>query len=228
MHGEQRQQEVSAVWINWKNAHERLSTLAMSGANLTLAEAADLLVLSVVRTGFHGGAWPTADFIRLNSILGLAGEAAEVSQKTGSRGGDTKDDLAGEIGDVLWYAGYFLLAEATPEQASEAIHALIGNRRDPAPSTTEGLTTALMEEAGYLCDLLKKDICHGVPEMRARMPAVVDRIVDMAADLCMLCGLDMAAVVAQNHRKLVARYPGGFSTTDARRGDVPSSVGPPR
>lgn len=120
-----------------------------------------------------------------NCALGMAGEAAEISELT----------ISDEIGDGYWYA-YICL--------------WILNVESYAPQT--GVADAQSEAyraAGQVCEYVKKHVFHGraFDEVLPILTRFTKRYVDALASLDSQTATE---TFEQNLAKLKARYPAGF------------------
>ena len=73
----------------------------------------------------------------------------------------------------------------------------------------------LAGEAGEVADLVKKDLCHGVPQARELFEKELGDVLYYLAVVAHQRGLRLSDVAAGNVRKLEARYPNGFNTADS-------------
>ena len=73
----------------------------------------------------------------------------------------------------------------------------------------------LAGEAGEVADLVKKDLCHGVPQARELFEKELGDVLYYLAVVAHQRGLRLSDVAAGSVRKLEARYPNGFNTADS-------------
>lgn len=199
-----------------------------------LADLSDLFRV-VLFTGAREGKWPAPHFVRLNAVLGLCGEAGEVSDALRYRDveGAVEENraarlhLVSELADVLWYFAYYYLADSGPANADFVQCAM-------AQSLTERLDAACAYELlmlqkveakhGILClfegtsraaDELKKNLCHERP----LRPHIMDSALRMAlsgmAEILVARNISVEECVQQSVIKQRARYPNGFSVAAA-------------
>lgn len=79
----------------------------------------------------------------------------------------------------------------------------------------QALAQALAVPAAAVADLVKKDLCHGLPQAQDKFCKELGDVLYYVAVVAHQRGLLLSDVAAGNVRKLEARYPNGFTTADA-------------
>ncbi len=75
----------------------------------------------------------------------------------------------------------------------------------------------LAGEAGEVCELVKKGVFHQHGIDREKMVKELGDVLWYVAAMCTKLDMDMGVIMEVNIRKLEARYPNGYSSSDSQR-----------
>lgn len=202
------------------------------------SKAISSLLDIVCFSGVREGKWPESRFVRLNAVLGISGEAGEVSSARRSLRdallelnieniAKAKGHLASECGDVLWYVAYLLLAERGPAgryDAESRIQTLLGREPPTVNDIYSGDNISrLFEGSAAAADEIKKNECHGRPLRTDVMDEALDFVIQGLLGILAESEISMSDACSAVATKLLRRYPNGFTTVDsiARKDESP-------
>lgn len=130
--------------------------------------------------------------------LGINGEIGEVVKVITHQ--LTSEKFSEEIGDVFWYVAN--LCTLMKIELESLIHA--SNRE------FDGNVYRLFEYSAEVSDSIKKTVGHGHELDVELVTYALTNIVSVLKALLMIANVDLGSVLADNHIKLMKRYPGGF------------------
>lgn len=141
--------------------------------------------------------------LMINAALGLAGESTECVMA------DNKD-LEKELGDLEWYI--VLMGEACNISFNEIYTKSLQFKSDFIDKNNERLIiTALITKSGEICDCIKKIHFQGHKPNEAEIKIKLLTLQSFINLLCLKKNIDIQDVWKTNIKKLVERYPDGFS-----------------
>jgi NTP pyrophosphatase (non-canonical NTP hydrolase) len=143
------------------------------------------------------------------SVLGLCGEAAEVTALFESTVGNTDwntdqftRELKLELGDVMWYVAAILDSQGNDCTALEPSD--LGVETVLLPR----LCGVLSMHAGHIADMVKKEAWHGKFFNLDTLIAELSAVALIVEEIGSRFGLEMEEICQANVDKLEARYPG--------------------
>lgn len=135
----------------------------------------------------------------VHSMLGLAGEVAEILQDKSNR-----RNVIQEIGDCMWYIGVGCTGVGFDMEDFDL------NNYDP-----DDYYEALSIETGIACDLVKRHIYYGVELNRDKLIKTYCKIVTCLVIIATEAGADLHECLILNVDKLRIRYPDKFDPSKA-------------
>lgn len=162
----------------------------------------------VLKTGVRNGGIPDDTFIRLNSILGLCGEVAELMEATDLK---NTEKIIDETGDVLWYLNYLSLAMGDTDDTLVFMRQTIENSHPPAFLSQQMALKEMVIQSGAMADILKKNLCHFTPLKESELFDAFIKMLINIAHFCKVSGFSVQSALSRNITKLEKRYPNGFT-----------------
>jgi NTP pyrophosphatase (non-canonical NTP hydrolase) len=160
--------------------------------------------------------WDTTHEIRQATFsLGLVCEATEVLELFDDGPGPTPMALTKELGDVMWYTAGLCtehdmsLAEVVG-RSFEQLDIEMFSEQPPAERVRQ-----LVVLTGKVSDYMKKVLGHGHALDRERLAGGLQAVFLCLHTVCQGYGLVTVEVAEANIKKLMARYPQGFTTADS-------------
>lgn len=143
------------------------------------------------------GTQPVQDAM-LNAALGLCGEAAEIAEAFHAH---ASAPMLEECGDLLWYA-------------AQHCKACGYSLEQFAPRDNEGLDR-LWYATGKLADMAKKQVFHQKNVSKIDRWELMDIVLSAVNTALILYGYTLSDACEHNNRKLLMRFPAGFTPAAA-------------
>lgn len=154
-----------------------------------------------VATRFKRGATPAFDLLHV--AVGIAGEVQELLSAS------TRENIAEELGDILFYCASF-----------ELVAIEMGQRILAHPGfdcSLEHCGISFRNHAGEMLDTCKKFAIYNKPVIFTDSLLFNYRnIVNRVVNYCNILGFDFEAILATNVAKLKLRFPEGYSDQAAQ------------
>lgn len=135
--------------------------------------------------------------VLIHAALGICGEAGEIADLLMEPG--TREEIAHEIGDVLWYCALAARILVVDEV----------NHLAWVPSSPYDMAMRIMRHGCGFAEMVKKQALHG-KDRTEKMRFAVGCVIRECMAICDAYRIPFEDVLVGNIAKLKTRYPNGF------------------
>lgn len=168
---------------------------------------ADYTPLTARTDGYTGGQVKSLELFKMILGAGLLGESVELTKSR------KESDYEKELGDVFWYAAcitrvFNLDTSLVEPSAMVSLNSFY---------TWTRYQNLLLTHSASACEQIKKHLEQGHPINQSTLTASIYETVQMLYILCGRVDRTPQEILQMNMKKLLTRFPNGFSVADSIR-----------